>query len=130
MGFVRLVVVVSAFILSGAPTVLMQLGAWGLMIGQRGERQAVVDIVRVAFLGTEPCQRCQVIEDGAGKDQRGELDFRELTGMRLINLRCERVAFLDRGPECPILILSVDSMRPGDRSDSPPTPPPQRVFAS
>ena len=130
LRFVRLVVVVSAFILSGAPTVMMQIGAWGLMIGQRSERQAVADIVRVVFLGTEPCQRCEVIENGAGKDQQRGMDFRELTGMQLISLRRETAMFVNRGLEYPLMIFPIEFLRPGDRSDSPPTPPPRRIIVS
>ncbi len=130
MGVFRLVVFASALILSGAPTVLMQLGAWGLMIGQRGDREAVVDIVKDAFLGTEPCQRCQIITDGASKTQGGERDYWELTSVRLLDLRSETVTLPARGRERLISIFSREALFRVGRSDSPPTPPPRDFFVS
>lgn len=115
----------SAFILSGAPTVLMQLGAWGLMVGQRGEGEAVVDVVKVAFLGTEPCHRCQLIAEGTGKSQGDKMSFWELTGARLMNLRGEGVSLPERDVESPMLIFSMESLSRTGRSEKPPTPPPR-----
>jgi hypothetical protein len=127
LGYVRPVIFVSAFILSGAPSIVMQLGAWALMIGQRGEQESIVEVVKVAFLGAERCQRCQVVEEGVGKEQNQQLDFREFSDLRLVNMGGGRVTLPSWDPRRPVLVLSLECDLMDGRIEGPPTPPP-RLF--
>jgi len=130
LGFVRAVIFVSAFILSGAPSIVMQLGAWGLMIGQRGDQQSIAEVVKVAFLGGEPCHRCQVVEEGVGREQNQPMDFREFSDLRLVNLCRGRVTLPLWDPRSPVLILPLDAEFLDGRIEGPPTPPPRPLALS
>ena len=130
MSGVRLVVCVSALILSGLPAMLMQIGAWGLMVGQRGESEAVADLVKVVLLGTEPCHRCLVVAENVGKAQGDERALWDLTGARLMNLNSESLSFSGRGEDRLILTFSLEASLLSGRSESPPSPPPRNFFIS
>lgn len=103
----------------------MQFGAWALMIGQRGEQESIGEVVKVAFLGAEPCHRCQVVEEGVGKEQSQQLDFREFSELRLVNLCGGRVTLPSWDPRRPVLVFSLECGLMDGRNEGPPTPPPR-----
>lgn len=125
LGFAKWVVIVSAFIMSGAPTVLMQVGAWGIMVGWRGESVSVGNAIRLAFLGNEPCQRCELIAISVGEDQSGDADLRWVMAEQLLDLRRDAILLPGREIARPILIYSFDPGLLKNRSEGPPTPPPR-----
>ncbi len=109
---------------------LMQIGAWALMIGQRSEKQELATVVRVAFLGTSPCQRCLVVAEGTGKSQGEDKNVWELNATRLIQVRREGGRFPERFVARPILVFSIDVLFLASRSEKPPTPPPRQLVVS